>query len=84
MTGAEIAQILFAAAAFVTALGGMIVGIRNTRTIQQVKETGDKSHDLINSKMSQFIEAVRAGATDRATLDERAKVKADADAEKGQ
>jgi hypothetical protein len=77
MTGAEIAQIILAIATLVTAGGSVLVSLRNSRTIQQVKETGDKSHDLINSKMSQFIEAVRAGATDRATLDERAKVAAE-------
>ncbi len=39
MTGAEIAQIVVAVATLVTALGGVIVGIRNTRRIEEVHRT---------------------------------------------
>jgi len=83
MTGAEIAQIILAIATLVTAGGSVLVSLRNSRTIQQVKETGEKTHELTNSKMTQLINEVREGATDKATLEERAKVAAEKAAEKG-
>ena len=77
MTGGEIAQILVALATLMTATGGVIIGIRNSREIKQVKETGEKTHELTNSKMTQLINEVRAGATDKAILDERDRVKSE-------
>lgn len=39
MSGAEIAQILIALATLVTAVGGVIIGVRNTREIKEVHKT---------------------------------------------
>jgi hypothetical protein len=55
MTGAEIAQILLAAGTFVTAVGGVLIGMLNTRRIKEV-------HALTNSKMGELVEEVRTGA----------------------
>jgi len=77
MTEGGITQILLAIATLITAAGGVIIGWRNSREIRQVKVTGEKTHDLTNSKISLLIDEVRAGATNKAILDERAKVKAE-------
>lgn len=42
ITGGEIAEIILALATFLTALGGVLVSLRNTRKIREV-------HDLANS-----------------------------------
>lgn len=43
MTGAEIAQIIVAAATFVTALGGVLISLRNTRKIDEVHKQGNST-----------------------------------------
>lgn len=71
----EYALLIAAIASLIGALSGcvgVIVSWRNSRKIKEV-------HDLTNSKMTDLINEVREGATDKATLAERAKVAAAAD-----
>lgn len=67
----EVATLIAALASLIAAVTGCIVSLRNTRRIEQV-------HELTNSRMTQLVNEVRGGATDKATLAERAKVKAEA------
>ena len=56
MTGGEIAQVIVSVATLVTAIGGVLIGLRNSRKINDV-------HDLTNGKMDKFLAVTKTSAT---------------------
>jgi len=58
MTGGEVAQVIIAVATLVTAAGGVIIGIINTRKIRDV-------HDSTNGKMQELLDVTRTSAEAR-------------------
>lgn len=55
MTGGETAQVITALATLVAAVGALIVGLRNSRKIEEV-------HKSTNGKMEQLVTEVRAAS----------------------
>ena len=58
MTGGDIAAIIIASATFVTALGGVIIGLVNARKIRDV-------HESTNGKMEELLNVTRTAAEAR-------------------
>ncbi len=75
MTGAEVAQIIVATATLVTAMGGVILGLRNSRKIEEV-------HKATNSLAAQAVASARAEGAAQGNLDGRAEQTAERKAER--
>jgi hypothetical protein len=64
VTGAELAQLITAMATLVTAVSALVVGIRNSRKIEEV-------HKSTNGKMEELLNVTRDAAHAKGMKDEK-------------